>query len=78
MLSSESKFRLMSIGILGFVFISVTAFAKKEEKQVTTNLFWGIEHIEEAEMINNNQFHVSNLTTVGDRIEIVTPSTDKK
>jgi len=77
MLLNEGFFRLFTVGLLGVVFISVTALADKEQK-LPKNLFSGVEHIEEAEMINNNQMHGLNLTSTGERIEIVKPTTEKK
>ncbi|MES2767755.1 MAG: hypothetical protein V4596_01305 [Bdellovibrionota bacterium] len=78
MLSNEGFFRLFSVGILGVLFVSITALANKEQSKLPTNLFTGIEHIEEAEMINNNEMHALNLTSVGERIEIVNPPKNKK
>lgn len=78
MLSNEGFFRLLSVGILGVIFVSVTAMANKEQAKLPKNLFSGVEHIEEAEMINNNEMHVLNLTSIGERVEIVTPQTTKK
>lgn len=77
MLLNEGFFRLFTVGLLGVVFISVTALADKEQK-LPKNLFSGVEHIEEAEMINNNQMHALNLTSTGERIEIVKPQAEKK
>lgn len=77
MLSNEGFFRLFTVGLLGVVFISVTALADKEQK-LPKNLFSGVEQIEEAEMINNNQLHSANLTSTGERIEILKPKTEKK
>lgn len=78
MLSNEGFFRLLSVGILGVLFVSVTALANKEQKKLPKNLFSGVEHIEEAEMINNNGMHVLNLTSIGERVEIINPSQKKK
>lgn len=77
MLSNEGFFRLFTVGLLGVVFISVTALADKQQK-LPKNLFSGVEHIEEAETINDNQMHAINLTSVGERVEIVKPTTEKK
>lgn len=78
MLSNEGFFRLFSVGILGVLFVSITALANKEQSKLPANFFTGIEHIEEAEMINNNGMHALNLTSVGERIEIVNPPKNKK
>lgn len=78
MLLNEGFFRLFTVGLLGIVFISVTALADKEQQKLPKNLFSGVEHIEEAEMINNNQLHSINLTSTGERVEIVKPATTKK
>ena len=77
MLSNEGFFRLFTIGLLGIVFVSVTALADKEQK-LPKNLFTGVEHVEDAERINNNEMHATNLTSVGDRIEIINPTQNKK
>ena len=70
MLLSENSFRLWSVGLLGILIISMTAFAEKS--QVTEEpIFSIVNHIEEAEKINDGQFHASKLTTTGSSTEVV-------
>jgi hypothetical protein len=78
MFSNEGLFRLLSVAILGFLFVSVTALAEKEKKAVPQNLFTSVQSIEEAEQINSNQLHAINLTSIGERVEVVTPVEEKK
>ena len=73
MFTNESLFRLFSVALLGVLFISITALAEKEKKAMPQNLFSSVQHIEEAEQINNNQIHALNLTTISERVEVVTP-----
>lgn len=72
MFSNESLFRLFSLGLLGILFVSVTALAEKEKKPVNQNLFSNVEHIQEAEQINSDQLQAISLTTIGERTEVVT------
>lgn len=78
MFSNEGFFRLLSVGILGIVFLSVTATAEKEKKPTSKSLFSVIQHVEEAEKVNNGEYQVLNLTSIGERVELITPSQIKK
>lgn len=77
MFSNEGLFRLFSIGLLGVLFISTSALANKKREK-PQNIFSVVKHVEEAEKINNNELHVLNLTSIGERVEIVTPQIEKK
>jgi hypothetical protein len=78
MFSNEGFFRLLSVAILGVLFVSVTAMAEKEKKALPQNLFNSVQSIEEADQINSDQLQAGNFTTVGNRVEVVTPVMDKK
>lgn len=78
MFSNEGLFRLLSVGLLGVLFMSVTAMADKNENKEPENLFTVVQHIEEAEKINNGQYDVLNLTSIGERVELVNPTSAKK
>ena len=77
MFLSENFFRLFSVGLLGILFVSVSAMAEKEKKE-PLNILSAVSHAEEAEMINKGELHVLNLTSIGERIEIITPSEKQK
>lgn len=77
MLSNENSFRLWSVGLLGVFIISLTAIADSNE-EVSTIQFPVVGHIEEAEQINDNHFHASRLTTVGNSTEIVVTEQKKQ
>ena len=78
MLKNESFFRLCSIGLLGVLFISVTAIAAKEKKETPQTIFSSVRDIEEAERINNGDLQVMNLTSIGERVEIIMPPNTQK
>lgn len=72
MFKNEGFFRLCSIALLGALFVSATALASKK-KESPKNIFSHIQDIEEAERINNGELHVLNLTSIGERVEIIMP-----
>lgn len=78
MFANEGLFRLFSIGLLSILFVSATAMANKQKKEQPESFFAVTEHIEEAEKINNGELHVLNLTSIGERTEVVKPSQKKK
>lgn len=75
MLKNESFFRLFSIAFLGILFLSLNALADKKQAESKSPVLSVVNHIEEAEKINDNQLHVINLTSIGERVEIVIPKT---
>lgn len=78
LLKNESLIRLCSIGLLGVLFISVTAIAAKEKKDTPQTIFSSVRDIEDAERINRGEFQAMNLTTIGDQIEIILPPNTQK
>jgi hypothetical protein len=78
MFSNESLFRLFSVALVGVLFISVSALAEKEKKAMPQTLFSSVQSIEEAEQINNGDLQATNLTTIGNRVEVVNADQTQK